>query len=121
MAAMRAANPASAERLREATDEASLQRAMSDALSRSRSPEQSLGSANQLVDRHSAEPEARRGTGILGRRARLGLAAAAAALAAAILAVGGPSGGRGRPDFAAAAIEVAEANPRLLVSAPGWK
>lgn len=33
--------------------------------------------------------------------------------------LGGP--GEGRTDFAAAAIRVAEANPRLLVTAPGWK
>jgi hypothetical protein len=33
--------------------------------------------------------------------------------------VGGP--GKGGADFAAAAIRVAEANPRLLVTAPGWK
>ncbi|MGB7587553.1 MAG: hypothetical protein WBM00_02475, partial [Solirubrobacterales bacterium] len=29
--------------------------------------------------------------------------------------------GRGRPEFAVAAIRVAKANPRLLVTAPGWK
>ena len=33
---------------------------------------------------------------------------------------GGGAGGS-RPEFAAAAIRVAEANPRLLVTAPGWK
>ena len=42
----------------------------------------------------------------------------------ALLVFGGlPGGGAGgsRPEFAAAAIRVAEANPRLLVTAPGWK
>lgn len=47
--------------------------------------------------------------------------AAACALAAAFLIFG--SGGKGptpQPAFAAAAVKVAEANPRLLVTAPGW-
>ena len=46
---------------------------------------------------------------------------AACALAAAILIFGsGGSGPTPQPAFAAAAIAVAEANPRLLVTAPGW-
>ena len=51
-------------------------------------------------------------------------AALAAAVAVAILIAslaGGIGGsGNGHPAFAEAAVEVAEANPRLLVTAPGW-
>jgi hypothetical protein len=64
------------------------------------------------------EPDAR-------RRATRGRVVAAVATAAVVIAavtfVGiGSIGGDERPAFAAEAIKVAEANPRLLVSAPGW-
>ncbi len=50
--------------------------------------------------------------------------ACAAALAVVLLFSGGglaPVGGNAYPGFAEAAVKVAEANPRLLVTAPGWK
>lgn len=55
-------------------------------------------------------------------RRRYGFAlAAACALAAVLLIVAsGGSGPAPQPAFAVAAIEVAEANPRLLITAPGW-
>ncbi|HEX3040551.1 MAG TPA: hypothetical protein VHP56_00470 [Solirubrobacterales bacterium] len=58
-----------------------------------------------------------------GRR-RLALGLAAVAMLAALLVAGGwlrDGGSGGHPEFAAAAIRVAEANPRLLVTAPGWR
>jgi hypothetical protein len=46
---------------------------------------------------------------------------AAAGLATAIVfSTGGDVASRRQPEFAAAAVRVAEANPRLLVTAPGW-
>ena len=45
--------------------------------------------------------------------------ACAGAVALAVLLAGTPGGGS-QPEFAAAALEVAEANPRLLVTEPGW-
>jgi hypothetical protein len=58
------------------------------------------------------------------RRRRLSLAAAIGfAAAVAFVAVGLPRAGsptKPSPAFAAAAVKVAEANPRLLVTAPGW-
>lgn len=60
-----------------------------------------------------------------GRRRLLRPAALAAGvsvvIAAVLLIVGAFGGGGTHPTYAAAAIEVAEANPRLLVTAPGWK
>jgi len=47
--------------------------------------------------------------------------ACAAVLAAVLLLSGGSVGGNAYPGFAEAAVKVAEANPRLLVTAPGWK
>lgn len=58
-----------------------------------------------------------------GVRAAIGLAAGAAAVAvlAAVVLTSGDSSGPGvHRAFAAEAVEVAEANPRLLIGAPGW-
>jgi hypothetical protein len=49
------------------------------------------------------------------------LAAGLVLVIAAVLLVTGAFSGGGRPSYATAAIEVAEANPRLLITAPGWK
>lgn len=52
----------------------------------------------------------------------LALAGALVALIAAVLLLTGAFSGAGsHPTYAAAAVKVAEANPRLLVTAPGWK
>jgi hypothetical protein len=57
----------------------------------------------------------------LSRRPAVALAVVAAL--AALLVAGGwlERSGGGHPEFAAAAVRVAEANPRLLVTAPGWQ
>ncbi|MET0559522.1 MAG: hypothetical protein ABW065_12770 [Solirubrobacterales bacterium] len=66
------------------------------------------------------------GRGVLSRHrsASLGLGfACVVAIAAVVLLTGGSVGSvrdGGHPTYAAAAVEVAEANPRLLVTAPGW-
>jgi hypothetical protein len=57
------------------------------------------------------------------RPATVGVAAAAACASAVIagIVIGGDSGGPGTERaYAAEAVRVAEANPRLLVGAPGW-
>lgn len=63
-----------------------------------------------------------------GRRRRLSFVFAALACAAVLAAVIVVSGGSidsirqgARPAFADAAVKVAEANPRLLITAPGWR
>jgi hypothetical protein len=123
LATMRAANPVSAAELRSAIDGAELAGAMQRAIA--------AGDASQPIpagDRTAGEYAIRAGSTpwrVLRRRGvALGLGAGLACLAVivALLLFGGDSvGGGGEPAFAEAAIEVAEANPRLLVTQPGWK
>lgn len=54
------------------------------------------------------------------RRIAVGAGAVLAALAAVLVIGLGSSGPPNRPEFAAAAVRVAQANPRLLVTLPGW-
>ncbi len=110
LAAMAASNPASATELTAAIGEEDLERALQRAVALG-------GAASQPVPAGRIAAGRRRTT--LG----LGIGFAAIAAIAALLIVGGWLGGPGgsRPEFAAAAIRVAEANPRLLVTAPGWK
>lgn len=104
LAAMREANPASARRLRTELDEATLLRTMAGAMmsDRALSPPAPADSRRRLAFAFS------------------GGLACVAAIAALVLLGGGSVGGGSHPAFAAAAVEVAEANPRLLVTAPGW-
>ncbi len=104
LAAMRAANPVSAAALREEIGDEALTDAMRRAIA---------GGGVLPVDR---SPRRRR-TPVLAVGAGMTCLALVAVL---FLLAGGSVGGSGQPAFAAAAIEVAEANPRLLVTAPGW-
>ncbi|MEZ5077751.1 MAG: hypothetical protein R2725_09930 [Solirubrobacterales bacterium] len=101
--AMRAANPVLAAKIRATLDDRELDDRLRAAIAAGEAP---------------APPERR-----LRSRRRLGLAAALACAALAILAIAltDLDGRAGRPEFAAAAVEVAETNPRLLVAAPGWR
>ena len=106
LAAMAAANPASPVEIAAEIGEPGLERALARAVALGRTP------AGPIPPEHRRRP-----------RTVLALAAAAAVALTAILLFSGLLGGRGDggPAFAAAAIRVAEANPRLLVTAPGWK
>jgi hypothetical protein len=110
LAAMKAANPVSTADL--ALDPAEVDLVLARVVALGRVPSQPI----QVGDRAALKGGRRRMT-------TLGLSFAVAAVLAALLVVSGWVGGRGegRTDFAAAAIRVAEANPRLLVTAPGWK
>lgn len=113
LATMTAANPAPTAELEAELTEAELGRALARAVALGRSPSQPV----PVGDRVALEA----GTRPRHRRAALGLAAVAV-LAALMVASGWlRSSGGGHPEFAAAAIRVAEANPRLLVTEPGWK
>ena len=111
LAAMAAVNPAPTPELAAGLTEAEVERALCRAVALGQSPSQPIPAG----DRVAMEAGTRR------RRATLGLAAVAV-LAALLVASGWlRSGGGKHPEFAAAAVRVAEANPRLLVSAPGWR
>jgi hypothetical protein len=113
LAAMAAANPAPTAELAAELSETELQQALSRAVALGRSPSQPV----PVGDRVALEA----GTRPRHRRAALGLSTVAV-LAVLLVASGWlRSSGGGHPEFAAAAIRVAEANPRLLVTEPGWK
>jgi hypothetical protein len=122
IAHMRAANPVSDKELSEAIGEADLARAMRRAIAAGNSPAQPIPTG----DRVTVERGAGGGRGLVGifsrhRSASLGLGLALVGAMAILFVLGGGSVKHGGyPTYAAAAVKVAEANPRLLVTAPGW-
>jgi hypothetical protein len=117
---LRAANPVPVEELRATIDGEHLRRAAAAAIS--------LGEAGNAQEPAPQSPRdgfrlpriSAGGSRRRGRRATLvGSLAAVGLIALVVLLVGGPVN-RNHPTFAAAAIAVAEANPRLLVTSPGW-
>lgn len=125
LAAMRDANPFSAEELRQAIDETELARAMRRAIAAGDAPERPIPAGDRVAMERGAGGGPRR-VGIFSRHrvATAGFGLACAAVAAALIVLGGGSVDSvkdgGHPTYAAAAVKVAEANPRLLVTAPGW-
>jgi hypothetical protein len=126
LARMRAVNPASAEELRAAIGEADLARAMARAIAAGESPARLIPAG----DRIAMERGAGGGPGKVGivsrhRVATAGFGLACAAVIALLVLLGGGSvesvKNGGHPTYAAAAVEVAEANPRLLVTESGWE
>lgn len=111
LAAMTAANPTSAAELRRQIDGAELERALTRAVALGRTPSQPIPAGDRVAIERGRRP------------ATLGLGLAAIAAIAALFFLAGGLGGSsgGHPEFAAAAIRVAEANPRPLVTAPGWE
>lgn len=115
LAAMRESNPVDGAALRDEIDAAEMARAMARAIDAAVMPRDPVPAGDAFA------------VGLERPRGRLSVRAAAlvaalAVLAAAVLVLAGAfSGGGSHPTYAEAAIEVAEANPRLLVTAPGWK
>lgn len=126
LAAMRAANPFSAAQLQREIAGTELARAMQRAIASGESPAQPIPAGDRVAREHAARARAPRGGAFSRHRgASLGLGglACVAAIAALILFSGGSVDAvrdGAHPTFAAAAVRVAEANPRLLVTAPGW-
>jgi hypothetical protein len=125
LARMRAANPVSAEELRKTIGEAELAGAMGRAIAIGDSPARPIPAG----DRVAVERGAGGGPGLAGifsrhRVASAGFGLACAAVIAVLVVLDGGSVDSvkdgGHPTYAAAAVKVAEANPRLLVTAPGW-
>jgi hypothetical protein len=128
LARMRAANPFSATQLRETITDAELSLAMQRAIAVGESPSQPIPAGDRVASEHAVRARSARG-GVFSRHrgASLGLSlgglACVAVVAALILLSGGSVNSvrdGAHPTFAAAAVKVAEANPRLLVTAPGW-
>lgn len=125
LARMRAVNPASADELREATGESELQGAMRRSIALGEAPTRPIPVGDRVALERGAGGAPRRG-GIFSRHrvASLGFGLACVAVIAVLVVLGGGSVDTvkegGRPTYAAAAVKVAEANPRLLVTAPGW-
>jgi hypothetical protein len=123
IARMQAANPCSATALQEAIADADLSRAMQRAIAVGKSPSQPIPVGDHVARERAVSPHPA-GSRVFWRhrRASLGLGglACVAAIAALILLSGGSVRDGAHPTFAAAAVKVAEANPRLLVTAPGW-
>jgi hypothetical protein len=124
LARMRAANPVCATELRKTIPELSL--AVQRAIALGESPAQPIPADDCVAREHAARTGSTRG-GVFSRHrgASLGLSglACAAVIAALVVLSGGPVDSvrdGAHPTFAAAAVKVAEANPRLLVTAPGW-
>lgn len=125
LATMAAANPASAAQLAAGIEEGDLERALARAVALGRAPSQPVPAGDRVATELGGARRRPRVAlpGMGRRRATLGLGLAAVAVLALLLvfsgSLGGPGGGQ--PQFAAAAIRVAQANPRLLITAPGWK
>jgi RNA polymerase sigma-70 factor (ECF subfamily) len=119
-ARMRAANPVSSAVIRAGVDEEELRRAMETAIAAGESATDPAPAGDPVANRSTRSR--RPGAFSQGRGRRTGLLAglACAGALALVVVVPGEPGGGGQPAFAAAAIEVAEANPRLLVTEPGW-
>ncbi len=121
LAEMRAANPFSVEELRQTIDEADLARAMQRAIAIGDSPERPVPVGERAIERALG---GRVGFFSKHRAATTGLGLAVIAAVAVLIVLGGGTVDSvkdgGRPTYAAAAVKVAKANPRLLVTAPGW-
>ncbi len=122
---MRAANPVSADELREATGERELELAMGRAIAAGQAPTRPIPAGDRVAVEGGAGGAPRR-AGIFSRHrvASLGFGLACAGVIAVLVVLGGGSVDTvkegGRPTYAAAAVKVAESNPRLLITAPGW-
>jgi hypothetical protein len=126
LATMRAANPFSATELRKMSTDAELSRAMQRAVALGESASQPILVGDRLDSEHTVRTRSdRSGAFSRHRGASLGLGGlVGVALVAALILLSGGSVDSVRdgahPTFAAAAVKVAEANPRLLITAPGW-
>jgi hypothetical protein len=122
LAAMAAANPASVAELGAGIGAAELEQALARAVATGRAPSEPIPAGDRVAHERGAS-SGRAGFGRRRRRTTLALGLVTIAVLAALLVAGGWPGspGSGRPEFAAAAIRVATANPRLLVTEPGWK
>jgi hypothetical protein len=121
---MRSANPVSSAELRESIGEADLEHAMCRAIAAGESSPSPGPAGTRVAMEHGARSRGVRAGISRHRVASAGFGLACAAVIALLVVLGGGSVNSvkdgGRPTYAAAAVRVAEANPRLLITAPGW-
>jgi hypothetical protein len=124
IARMRAFNPVSAEELARTTSEGELASAMRRAIAAGESPARPIPPGDRVAMERGGGTRPRGKVFSRRRVATFAFGLACAAAIALLLVLGGGPVDSvkdgGRPAYAAAAVEVAEANPRLLVTAPGW-
>jgi hypothetical protein len=122
LARMRAANPFVATDLRKAIADSELSLAMRRAISVGESPSQPIPAGDRTAyERLARTGSSHRGAFSRHRNASLSLGGIACVAVIAVLVLFSVDSVKdGHPAFAAAAVKVAEANPRLLVTAPGW-
>jgi hypothetical protein len=126
LARMRVANPVLTEELEATIGEADLMRAMQRAIAVGDAPGRPIPAGDRVaMERGACGRLGVAGTFSRHRSASIGFGlACVAVIAVLVVLVGGGSVASvkdgGRPPYAAAAVKVAEANPRLLVTAPGW-
>lgn len=123
LARMRAANPFSATELRKTISDAGLSLAMQRAIAVGESPSQPIPAGNRVASKHAARSRSGVFSRHRGASLSLGGLACVAVIAVLILLSGGSVDSvkdGAHPTFAAAAVKVAEANPRLLITLPGW-
>lgn len=115
---LRDANPVSAEELRAAMSPDDHLAARERAVEAGETGHDVVGEPRALRSKHA---RLRGGWPRRGLSVGVGVALACAAIVGAVVVLGGSSVGPGEQRaFAAGAVEVAEANPRILVGAPGW-
>ncbi len=121
---MQPANPVSATELRGALGEADLSAAMGRAIALGESPSRPIPSGDRIAMEQGAAR--RSGRDLLARHRGLSIGlgfGCAIAIALVVLLSGGSVSSvrdGAHPTYADAAVAVAEANPRLLVTAPAW-
>ncbi|MGE5282178.1 MAG: hypothetical protein ACM3N0_07640 [Chloroflexota bacterium] len=120
MARLSAANPASAAKLRATIGESDLRQKMTAAIAAGKSSGDPAFTGHAAATGFGIPRIGRRGFLTDRRRATLLAGFAGAGLATLVILLVGMPGSGSHPQFATAAIEVAEANPRLLVTEPGW-
>jgi hypothetical protein len=126
--AMRRADPVDVAGLRAGMDEGTMAAAMERAIGAAETATSTTTASLSGTSPGAAATDQAVPDGDSGRRPRrrsapaLAFAAVLVTVIATVLVASGVfSGGGAHPSYAEAAIEVAEANPRLLVTAPGWK
>ncbi len=115
LATMREANPVDAAALRAELGKEEIEKAMATAIGAAAAPRGPVPAGDAFAAGLESRPRR------LSLRSAALVAGLAAVIAAVFLVAGAFSGGGTHPTYAAAAIEVAEANPRLLVTTPGWR